>query len=51
MRRSKTFQFKEDPSSKNAQSLAVKKNEALLIMNFVQTKPEIKSRIIYCYDL
>ena len=41
-RRSRNFQFEEDPFSKNAQGISKINHEALL-MKFLQTKPQVKN--------
>ena len=49
--RSNTFQFKEDVFSKNAKSISKIYHEVLILLEFLQTKPEVKSMNINCYDL
>ena len=51
MRRNDTFPFKEDPFSRNAQSIAKNMHEVFLGTQFWQTKSEIKSMIIEYYKL
>ena len=41
-RQSNTFQFEEDPFSKNVQSVVKIYHSLLLLMNFLQTKPQLK---------
>ena len=45
------FQFEEDPSAINAQGIDNLIHEALLIIKFLQTKPQIKSMNINYFDL
>ena len=40
-----------DPFSKNVQGVANIYHEVLLLMEFLQTKPDIKNMNINCYDL
>ena len=40
----------EDPSAKNAQSISKICHEALLLMKFLQTKPQVKNMNIIFYD-
>ena len=51
MKQSKTFQFEEDPLAKNAQSTAFTVYELLILMKFLQTKPQVESKNISYYDL
>ena len=37
------FQFEEDPFSKNAEGISKNYHEVLIIMNFLQTKLQIKN--------
>ena len=41
----------EDPSAKNAQGVSKFYHEVILLMKFLQTKPEIKNTYIKYYDL
>ena len=41
----------EDPFAKNAQNISKIYHEALLLMNFLQTKPQVKNMNINYYDL
>ena len=41
----------EDPFSKNAQGIIKSYNEVLLLMKFLQTKPQVKNININYYDL
>ena len=50
-RQSGTFQFHEDPFSKNVQSTGKLYHEVLFLMKFLQTKPQVKKTNIECYDL
>ena len=45
------FQSQEDPFSKNAQGISKIYHEVLLLMKFLQTKPQVKNMNINCYDL
>ena len=38
----RNFQTQEDPSSKNAQGVSKIYHEVLLLMKFLQTKPQVK---------
>ena len=38
--------FEEDPFSKNAQSIASSRHEALLLLKFSQTKQQVESKTI-----
>ena len=46
----KNFRFEEDPFAKNAQSVSKSYHEVLL-MKFLQTKPQVKNMNINYYDL
>ena len=46
-----TFQFEEDPFSKNAQSISKIYHGVILLMECLQTKPQIKNMNISYYDL
>ena len=50
-RQSGTFQFEEDPSSKNFQGVGKIYHEVLLLMKFLQTKPRVKGKNINYNDL
>ena len=43
--------FDEDPFAKNAQGISEIYHEMLLLMKYLQTKPQIKNMIIVYYDL
>ena len=45
------FLFEEDLFSKNAESISKIYREVLLLMKFLQTKPQVKSRNIFYCDL
>ena len=47
----KNFETQEDPFSKNAQGISKIYHEILLLMNFLQTKPQVKNMKINYYDL
>ena len=49
--KNKTFQTQEDPFSRNAQGVSKIYHEVLLLMNFLQTKPQVKNMNINYYDL
>ena len=49
MRQSNTFVF-EDPLAKNIQGIGMIMNESLLIMIFLQAKPQMKNKTINSYD-
>ena len=44
------FQYKEDPSVKNAQSVGKIFHEVSLLLKFLQTKPQVKSVSISFYN-
>ena len=50
-RQSGTFQFEEDPFSKNVQGIGKFHHDVLLLMKFLQTKPKVKGMNINYYDL
>ena len=50
-RHSGTFQFEEDPFSKNVQSIGKIDHELLLLMKFLQTQPQIRNMNVSYYDL
>ena len=45
------IRFDEDPFAKNAQCISKIYHEVLLLMKFLQTKPEVKDMNINYYDL
>ena len=47
----KTFQTQQDPFAKNAQGISKIYHELLLLMKFLQTKPQIRNMNINYYDL
>ena len=47
----RNFQSQEDPSSRNAQGISKIYHEKLLLMKFLQTKPQIKNMNINYYVL
>ena len=47
----KNFQTQEDPFSKNAQGINKNYHEVLLLMEFLQTKPQVRNMNNNCYDL
>ena len=49
--KNRNFQSQEDPFSKNAQGISKIYHEVLLLMKFLQTKPQIKNMNINYYDL
>ena len=49
--KNRKFQSQEDPFSKNAQGISKIYHEVLLLMNFLQTKPQVKNMNIKYYDL
>ena len=49
--KNKNFQTKQDPFAKNAQSISKIYHEVFLLMNFSQTKPQIKNMNINYYEL
>ena len=51
MRRSNTFQFKEDPFKEKARGISKNHHEALLLMKFLQTKSQVKSMSKSCHSL
>ena len=50
-RQNENFQFEEDPSRKNAQGLSKIYHEIILLVKFLQTKPQVRKMNINCYDL
>ena len=49
--KNKNFQTQEDPFAKNAQGISKIYHEVLLLMKFLQTKPQVKNMNINYYDL
>ena len=49
--KNKNFQTQEDPFSRNAQGFSNIYHEVLLLMKFLQTKPQVKNMNINYYDL
>ena len=49
--KNKNFQIKQDPFSRNAQGISKIYHEVLLIMKFLQTKPQVKNMNINFYNL
>ena len=47
----KNFRFEEDPFARNAQAVGKIYHEVLLLMKFLQTKPQVKNMNINYYDL
>ena len=47
----KNFQTQQDTFAKNAQIVSKIYHEVLLLMKFLQTKPQIKNSNIHYYDL
>ena len=45
------IRFDEDPFAKNAQGISKRYDEVLLLMKFLQTKPQVKKMNINYYDL
>ena len=45
------FQTQEDTSAKNAQGISKIHHDVLLLMKFLQTKPQIKNMNINYYDI
>ena len=52
----KNFQTQQDPLAKNAQGISKINHEVLLLMKFLQTKPQVKNMsvnysdlLLYCY--
>ena len=41
----------QDPFGENAQGISKKYNEVLMLMKFLQTKPQVKNMSINYYDL
>ena len=49
--KNRNFQSQEDPFAKNAQGFSKIYHEVLLLMKFLQTKPQVKNMNINYYDL
>ena len=49
--KNKNFQTQQDPFAKNAQGISKIYHEVLLLMKFLQTKPQVKNMNINYYDL
>ena len=49
--KNENFQTQQDPFSKNAQGVRKIYHEVLLLMKYLQTKPQIKNRNVNYYDL
>ena len=49
--KNKNFQSQQDPFSKNAQSISENYHEIILLMKFLQTKPQVKIMNNKYYDL
>ena len=49
--KNKNFQTQQDPFAKNTRGISKVYHEVLLLMKFLQTKPQIKNMIINYYDL
>ena len=47
----RNFQTQEDPCAKNAQGISKSYHEVLLLMKFLQTKPQVKNMNNNYYDL
>ena len=50
-RKNKNFQTQQDPFAKNAQGISKIYHEVLLLMKFLQTKPQVKNMNINYFDL
>ena len=50
-RQSGTFQFEEEPFSKNVPGIGIIYHEVLSLMNFLRTKPQVRNMNINYYDL
>ena len=48
---SNTFKSADDPYRRNAQGISKIYHEVLLILSSLQTKPQVRSMSISCYDL
>ena len=49
--KNRNFQTQEDPFAKNAQGISKIYHQLLLLMKFLQTKPQVKNMNINYYDL
>ena len=49
--KNKNFQTQQDPFARNAQGISKIYHEVLLLMKFLQTKPQVKNMNINYYDL
>ena len=49
--KNKNFQTQQDPFAKNAQGISKIYHEILMLMKFLQTKPQVKNMNINYYDL
>ena len=49
--KNRNFKTQEDPFSRNAQGISKIYHEVLLLMKFLQTKPQVKNMNINYYDL
>ena len=49
--KNKNFQTQQDPFAKNAQGISKIYHEVLLLMKFLQTKPQVKTMNFNYYDL
>ena len=49
--KNKNFQTQQDPFAKNTRGISKVYHEVLLLMKFLQTKPQIKNMNINYYDL
>ena len=47
----KSFRFEEDPFAKDAQGISKIYHEVLMLMKFLQTKPQVKKMNNYYHDL
>ena len=45
--KNKNFQTQQDPFARNAQGISKIYHDVLLLMKFVQTKPQVKNKNIY----
>ena len=49
--KNKNLQIQQDPFAKNAQGISKYHHEVLLLMNFLQTKADVRNMNINYYDL
>ena len=49
--KNKNFQTQQDPFAKNARGISRIYHEVLMLMKFLQTKPQVKNMNINYYDL